>query len=141
MLVESQRRIVAVYVQLHRAGAASEFPDNGDRVLEQLASQPAFLKGGQHVDFLQMEQPGTLSLDGDIAGRLVVLAGDVLDVPLPFHLVAQAFGRVHPFHHVVRLLPAQNLAVRGRKSLPCHFANQGYVGRRRFSYRGHCGKY
>lgn len=73
-------------------GPPSEFPDNGDRVLEQLAPQPAFLKGGQHVDFLQMEQPGTLSLDGDIAGRLVVLAGDVVDVPLPFHLVAQASG-------------------------------------------------
>ncbi len=132
VLVEAERPVAPVHVQLHAAGLRLQSPDMRHRRAEEEGPGAAPLEAGQHVDLLQVEQPFALPLDGDIAARLAVARSDVEDMASA-QLLPQALLRVHPLHHVVQLCGREQLPVGRRESHAGQRADQRNIGLRGLS--------
>ena len=125
-LVEVERPVVAVDVELHAAGHRMLAADILHGLTEEGGTHAPPLEVGQDVNLLEVEELLTLALHRDVAARSPVARGDEVGVPLA-ELVAEALRTIHPLHHVVQLGGGQNFAVGSREGHLGKAANQRSV--------------
>ena len=116
MVVESDRRIVAVHVQFDTGFASTcSLPHMIDSTVKQGSAESVALFRWKYIDFLKVKEQAavigdSLMLYGDISACLPIAVCDVIYMSL-VKLLLQIFRRVHPFHHVLHLLRRQDFPI------------------------------
>lgn len=128
---------MAVDIQFHAARGGVKIPDGINGHFKKSSSQSVLPESGEYINLLQVKQVVAFLLDRDVAGCLSVLLYKVIVMAFFFHLPSQAFGRIHPVHHVIDLFGSQYLAVGIGKCFRCQFIDQGNISCCCFSGSNH----